>query len=116
MLRVPGFEGEASGRRERDGRDARRLADSPVHRRHVGCSSELALRLGWSEPPGTYVMCFMFLEVLVQSFSAEETWAEIQSLPFTCLSTRRFFSVSLQGICMMILVLQVVQMPNIKVR
>ena len=53
-------ESEASADRERDGGGARRVAGSPVRRRHVGNASEFAVRLGWTEPHGTSHMLLFF--------------------------------------------------------
>ena len=53
MQEVRRHENKAPGGRERDGGDARRAADSAVHRHHVGDAPDLAVRLGWPEPHGT---------------------------------------------------------------
>ena len=42
------------------GGGARRVAGSPVRRRHVGNASEFAVRLGWTEPHGTSRMLLFF--------------------------------------------------------
>ena len=93
---------EVSWHRECEGADTSYLVVSLYLRRYLGCTPELTVWLGWSEHHGKICMCTV-------CFVMQEYLLDHQCL---CSLTRFFF---IQGICMMILVLQVVHMPNIKV-
>ena len=68
-MQVRRRESEASFDRECDGSGARRVAGSPVHRRHVGNASEFAVCLGWTEPHGTsHMILFSKLSKLTGFF------------------------------------------------